>query len=325
MQVKTVEKIVKFLSDYFALLVIIAAAAAYFNPPPFKAIAPYIPQLLGLVMLGMGLTLTKDDFKAVFEQPRDVLVGVLLQFVIMPLLGLLIATTIGMSPELAAGFILVGCVPSGTASNVMTYLAKGDVALSVTVSSITTLIAPFVTPYLFLWLGGKFIPVNATALFVDILKIVLVPIIIGVILRQLFSQTVQKYIKVVPLISVLAIIAIVASVVAASAERLASVAAIVFIGVMIHNLGGYLLAYLVARKLCGMSEPKARAISFEVGMQNSGLGAALAMVHLSPVAALPSAVFSVWHNISGPSLAGWWAKRTPDDGNAKDKPAVKKQ
>lgn len=313
-----IEKLVKFLSGNFALLVIVAAAAAYFVPPPFKAIAPHIPVLLGLVMLGMGLTLTKDDFAAVFERPLDVVIGVALQFVIMPLLGLAIAMGFNMSPELAAGFILVGCVPSGTASNVMTYLAKGDVALSVTVSSITTLLAPFLTPYLFLWLGGKYIPVNATALLVDILKIVLVPIICGVVIRQIFSQAVQKLIKVVPLISVLAIIAIVAAVVAASASRLAAVAGVVIVGVMLHNLCGYLVAYLVARRLCGMSEPKARAISFEVGMQNSGLGAALAMVHLSPVAALPSAIFSVWHNISGPSLATWWAKRTPDT----DKPAA---
>jgi bile acid:Na+ symporter, BASS family len=318
-----IEKVTKFLSGYFAILVIVAAAAAYFNPPPFRAIAPYIPQLLGLVMLGMGLTLTKNDFVAIFERPRDVVIGVALQFIIMPLLGLTIAMTFSMSPELAAGFILVGCVPSGTASNVMTYLAKGDVALSVTVSSITTLLAPFLTPYLFLWLGGKYIPINATALLIDILKIVLVPIICGVIIRQIFSQTVQKLIKVVPLISVLAIIAIVAAVVAASASRLAAVAGVVAIGVMLHNLCGYLIAYLVARKVCGMSEPKARAISFEVGMQNSGLGAALAMTHLSPVAALPSAIFSVWHNISGPSLAGWWAKRTPDPESKTAAPKVK--
>lgn len=311
----TIEKVAKFLGAYFPVLVILAAAAAYYNPPVFKTAVPYIPQLLGVVMLGMGLTLTKDDFVAVFEQPRDVVIGILLQFIIMPLLGVAIAMGLGMSPELAAGFILVGCVPSGTASNVMTYLAKGDVALSVTVSSITTLLAPFVTPYLFMWLGGKYIPVNATALLVDILKIVLVPIICGVVIRQLFSQLVLKLVKVVPIISVLAIIAIVAAVVAASAERLAAVAGLVVIGVALHNLLGYLLAYVVASKVCGMSEPKARAISFEVGMQNSGLGAALAMVHLSPVAALPSAIFSVWHNISGPSLAGWWSKRTPDEGS----------
>jgi BASS family bile acid:Na+ symporter len=306
-----IDKIVKFLSSYFALLVIIAAALAFICPPPFKATVPYIPQLLGLVMLGMGLTLTKDDFKAVFERPRDVIIGVLLQFIIMPLLGYLIALVMGVNPDLAAGFILVGCVPSGTASNVMTYLAKGDVALSVTISSLTTLIAPFVTPYLFLWLGGKFIPVDATALLVDILKIVLVPIIFGVVLRQIFSATVRKLVKVVPLISVLAIIMIVAAVVAASAQRLVAVAGIVVVGVIIHNLCGYALAHFVAKKIFGMSEAKARAISFEVGMQNSGLGAALAMVHLSPVAALPSAIFSVWHNISGPTLAAWWAKRTP--------------
>lgn len=314
-----IEKIVRFLSNYFALLVIVAAVLAFINPPPFRAAVPYIPQLLGLVMLGMGLTLTKDDFKAVFERPMDVVIGILLQFIIMPLLGYLIALTMGVSPDLAAGFILVGCVPSGTASNVMTYLAKGDVALSVTVSSLTTLIAPFVTPYLFLWLGGKFIPVNATALLIDILKIVLVPIVLGVVLRQIFSATVQKLIKIVPLISVLAIITIVAAVVAASAQRLVAVAGIVVIGVMIHNLCGYALAHFVAKRLFGMSEAKARAISFEVGMQNSGLGAALAMVHLSPVAALPSAIFSVWHNISGPTLASWWAKRTPSEDAGENK------
>lgn len=305
------EKVVKFFGNYFALLVIIAAALAFYNPATFKVAAPWIPQLLGVVMLGMGLTLTKDDFKAVFERPRDVAIGVLLQFIIMPLLGYLLAGVMGVSPDLAAGFILVGCVPSGTASNVMTFLAKGDVALSVTVSSITTLIAPFVTPYLFLLLGGKYIPVNSTALLIDILKIVLVPIIIGVVLRHLFGSMVKKLEKVVPLLSVLAIITIVAAVVAASAQRLVSMAGVVILGVVLHNLLGYLIAYFVANRICGMSDYKSRAISFEVGMQNSGLGAALAMVHLSPVAALPSAVFSVWHNISGPILATWWSKRVP--------------
>jgi BASS family bile acid:Na+ symporter len=311
--VRLIEKISKLLGEYFPLLVILAAAAAYATPPTFKAIVPYIPQLLGLVMLGMGLTLTKDDFVAVFDSPRDVLVGILLQFIIMPVLGYLLAVAMNMSPDLAAGFILVGCVPSGTASNVMTYLAKGDVALSVTVSSITTLIAPFVTPYLFLALGGKFIPINATALLVDILKIVIVPIVLGVLIRQVFSTFVERFVKVVPLISVLAIIAIVAAVVAASAGRIASVAGVVAVGVVLHNLTGYFIAHLVSKRLFGMSESKARAIAFEVGMQNSGLGAALAMVHLTPVAALPSALFSVWHNISGPTLAGWWAKRTPEN------------
>lgn len=303
---------VQFINGHFTILVIIAAALAFFFPPVFKVSVPYIPQLLGVVMLGMGLTLTKKDFAAVFERPRDVVIGVLLQFIIMPILGFLIAAGMGVSPELAAGFILVGCVPSGTASNVMTYLAKGDVALSVTISSLTTLIAPFITPYLFLALGGKYIPVDATALLVDILKIVLIPIIAGVALRQIFSSLVEKVAEVVPLISVIAIITIVSAVVAASASRLVSMAGVVLIGVMLHNLLGYTVAYAVAHKLFGMSEYKSRAVAFEVGMQNSGLGAALAMVHLSPVAALPSAVFSVWHNISGSVLAGYWGKRPPE-------------
>ncbi len=307
------KKIVQFITGNFTVLVIVAAALAFFFPATFKVSAPYIPQLLGVVMLGMGLTLTKEDFAAVFESPRDVVIGVLLQFIIMPLLGFLVASILPVNPELAAGFILVGCVPSGTASNVMTFLAKGDVALSVTISSITTLIAPFVTPYLFLALGGKFIPVDATALLVDILKIVLVPIVVGVGLRQLFGSFVEKFVEIVPLISVTAIIIIVSAVVAASAQRLAAVAGVLFIGVALHNLLGYAVAYFTANRLFGMSDYKSRAIAFEVGMQNSGLGAALAMVHLSPVAALPSAVFSVWHNISGSMLAGWWGKRPPAD------------
>lgn len=308
---KMLERITKFLSNHFSLFVLIVAGMAFINPAPFKLTAPFIPQLLGLVMLGMGLTLKKEDFAAVFERPRDVAVGVLLQFIIMPIVGYLIANMMHITPELAAGFILVGCVPSGTASNVMTYLAKGDVALSVTVSSITTLIAPFVTPYLFQMLGGRYIPVDATLLLIDILKIVLVPIGIGVILRHVFENQVKKAVKVVPIISVLTILIIISAVIAASAQRLATLAGMVLVGVVLHNLLGFLLAYFVARKVCSMSEFKARAIAFEVGMQNSGLGAALAMTHLSPVAALPSAIFSVWHNLSGSTLAGWWARRPP--------------
>lgn len=297
------------INKSFALLVVIFALAAFFMPATFKPIAGYIPVLLGLVMLGMGLTLTKDDFSAVFTRPRDVAIGVAMQFIIMPLIGVGLAHMLNMSPELAAGFILVGCVPSGTSSNVMTYLAKGDVALSVTLSSITTLLAPFVTPYLFLMLGGKFIPINAMALFLDIVKIVLVPVIVGVMLRRVLGNSVNKFIDIIPLVSIFSIIAIVAAVVAASAGRLAAVAGVVVVGVMLHNLAGYSLGYLVSKHLFSMEHRQAKTMSFEIGMQNSGLGAALAMVHLNPISALPSAIFSVWHNISGSLLAGYWAKK----------------
>lgn len=307
------EQFAKLCNNYFAILVIIAAAIAYSFPPLFKPVAPAIPLLLGTVMLGMGLTLTKNDFSAVFERPKDVLIGVIMQFTVMPVIGYLLATTLGLSPALAAGFVLVGCVPGGTASNVMTYLGKGDVALSVTLTSVSTLLAPFVTPYLFLWLGGKFIPVNATALLLSIVKIVLLPVVLGVIIRHLFNAFVQKYVNIVPLVSIFSIITIVMVVVAASATRLASVAVTVFVGVILHNAAGYLLGYLCAKKFGNMNEQKSRAVSIEVGMQNSGLGAALAMTYLTPVAALPSAIFSVWHNISGPILATWWAKQSVSD------------
>jgi len=303
------EKVIKISGVWYSPIVVIFALIAYFNPDIFSLTAPYIPQLLGVVMLGMGLSLRKSDFADVFRRPRDISVGVLLQFIIMPALGFLIAHLLGLSPDLAAGFILVGCVPSGTASNVMTYMAKGDVALSVTVSSVTTLIAPFVTPYLFLFLGGKFIPVDATALLLDILKIVVAPVLLGAIIRHFFDEKSEKAARIVPLVSIAAIVVIVSAVVAVSSRKLTTMAGIVVLGVVLHNLGGYLVAYVAARKLCGMSRAKSRAILFEVGMQNSGLGAALAMTHLSAVAALPSAVFSVWQNISGPILASWWRRK----------------
>jgi bile acid:Na+ symporter, BASS family len=307
--VTILEKIVKITGTWYSPLVVVFAVIAYMYPEIFSLPAPYIPQLLGVVMLGMGLSLRKSDFADVFRRPRDILIGVLLQFIIMPVLGFLIAHMMGIRPNLAAGFILVGCVPSGTASNVMTYMAKGDVALSVTVSSMTTLLAPFVTPYLFLLLGGKFIPVNATALLLDILKIVVAPVLLGAVIRNFFDEKAEKAARVVPLVSIIAIVIIVAAVVAASSQKLASMAWIVVLGVVMHNLCGYFIAYVAARKLCRMSVAKSRAILFEVGMQNSGLGAALAMAHLSAIAALPSAVFSVWQNISGPVLASWWRRK----------------
>jgi BASS family bile acid:Na+ symporter len=304
---KALEHITRFLNKWYSPLVVLFAAAAFFHPSLFIRPAPYIPQLLGVVMLGMGLSLRTDDFADVFRRPRDIAIGVLLQFTVMPLIGYLIARALNIDPALSAGFILVGCVPSGTASNVMTYLSKGDVALSVTISSVTTLIAPFVTPYLFLLLAGKFIPVSAGAMFVDILKIVVIPVLAGALIRRLAAAKAEKALRFVPVISIVTIIVIVSAVVAASAPKLASMAGIIVASVVTHNLCGYLIAYFTARFLCRMKTKKARAVMFEVGIQNSGLGAALAMAHLAPIAALPSALFSVWQNISGPILAAWWA------------------
>jgi bile acid:Na+ symporter, BASS family len=310
------DKVVKFITKLFPVWVILFAAIAFFVPEPFKPGRVAIPYLLGLIMLGMGLTMTFDDFKLVLTRPKDVIAGIVLRYIIMPGVAYSVATVMSLPPELAAGLILVGCCPSGTASNVMTFLSKGDTALSVTVSSINTVLAPFITPFLFLWLAGTFIPINAEALLLDILKIVLVPVALGILVRTFASSFVDRFIKVIPLISVVSIIAIIAIVVALSAAKLATVATIAFIAVALHNGLGLGLGYGAARAV-KMDHKKSKAIAFEIGMENSGLAVALAVAHLSPLAAIPGAIFSVWHNLTGSILAGYWGAK--EDKKAEDK------
>jgi BASS family bile acid:Na+ symporter len=303
-----IERLAKIITQYFPLWVIVFAAAAFFQPDPFKPLGIYIPYLLGIIMLGMGLTMSLHDFKLVLTRPKDVLFGILLRYLIMPTVAFGVAKLLNLPPALAAGLILVGACPSGTASNVMTFIAKGDTALSVTVSSFNTILAPVLTPFIFLYLAGTMIPIQAGALLVDILKIVLLPVFAGIILRMLASSVVDTFSKAIPAVSVIAIIMIIAAVVALNAAKLVTVAGIAFLAVILHNAIGLFLGY-GASKGIGMSEGKARAISFEIGMENSGLAVALAMAHLDPIAAIPGAIFSVWHNFSGSLLAGFWSNR----------------
>ncbi|MEN6411347.1 MAG: bile acid:sodium symporter family protein [Veillonellales bacterium] len=304
----TIEKIVKFITRFFPVWVILFAVIAFFFPAPFKGYGGWITYLLGLIMLGMGLTMTLNDFKLVFTRPKDVLCGVVFRYCIMPLVAFAVGKLMGLPPMLAAGLILVGCCPSGTASNVMTFISKGDTALSVTVSSINTVLAPILTPYIFLLLAGTLIPIQAEALLVDILKIVILPVALGIVIRAFASDFVDKVIKIIPLISVVSIIAIITIVVALSAAKLATVAVIAFLAVILHNVCGLGIGYGASRAV-GMNHKKAKAISFEIGMENSGLAVALAIAHLDPVAAIPGAIFSVWHNFSGSLLAGYWASK----------------
>ena len=299
---KTLERFSQFVSNTFAIWVLIFAALAFLSPNTFSWIGGYITILLGIVMFGMGLTITVDDFKEVLTRPRDVAVGVVGQFVIMPTLAYLLAKGFNLPPEIAVGVILVGCCPGGTSSNVMTFLSKGDVALSVTVTSITTILAPFVTPALILLFAREWINISPSSLFISIVQVVLIPIILGIIVQKLFKRQAKASVKVLPLVSVIAIVAIVSAVVAGSQEKIAETGLIIFAVVVLHNTLGYLFGYLFA-KLFKMDLSKKKAIAIEVGMQNSGLGAALATAHFSPLAAVPSAIFSVWHNISGPILA----------------------
>ncbi|MFZ0474553.1 MAG: bile acid:sodium symporter family protein [Halobacillus sp.] len=305
---KMIESISRIAGKYFALWVIAAALIAFFLPDAFLSLGAYITILLGVVMFGMGLTLKPVDFKLVVKKPLPVVAGVAAQYLLMPLIAFGIAYLLNLPAELAAGLVLLGSVPGGTASNVMVYLAKGNLALSVAMTSFSTLLAPILTPVILLMLAGQWLPVDPVSMFLSIVQVIIVPITLGVLIRKLFPQTVDKSATAIPLISVLAIIIIVCAVVAANVESITSSGLQIFTAVALHNLLGLTLGYGAAM-LMKLDESKRRAISIEVGMQNSGLGVALATAHFGPLAALPNVVAAVWHNISGPILATFWSKK----------------
>ncbi len=305
---KSLEKLSAFISKYMAIFVIAIAAIALFEPWTFKWAAPKVTILLGVVMFGMGMTLRIRDFKLVFQRPRDVFIGALAQFTIMPALAWLLAKGFGLPPELAAGVILVGTCPGGTSSNVMTYLARGDVALSVSMTMTTTILAPVVTPLLTWWLAGEWVEISLSAMMLSIVQVVILPIVLGIIINTFFEATVQKVVTLLPLISVTAIVLIVGGVVSVSSQRIMETGLLIMLVVMCHNLLGYGIGFLLA-KLLHMNMAKVKAISIEVGMQNSGLATSLAMLHFGATAAIPGAIFSVWHNISGSLAANYLASR----------------
>jgi len=306
--VKLFEKISKLITQYFTVWLVLCSVIAFFFPDPLKFKGGWITNMLCLIMLGMGLTMKLDDFKLVFSRPRDVIAGIILRYTIMPLVGFCVAKIMNLPPALVAGLILVGCCPSGTASNVICFLSKGDVALSVTVTSFNILLAPILLPPTFLLLAGQYIQVDAMAIFLDTIKVVLIPVIVGLLLRTFYPKFVQRIITIVPAVTIVIMIWVIAIVVAVSADKLATVAIITLAAVAMHNGIGLALGYGISKAI-GMEENKARAICFEVGIEMSGLAVVLAMAHLDPLAAVPGAIFSVWHNLIGGVIAGYWAKR----------------
>ncbi|AEC19364.1 putative transmembrane transport protein [Pusillimonas sp. T7-7] len=309
---QAIARLSTFVGKTFAIWVLLFAILAFFAPEQFTWIAPYIVPLLGIIMFGMGLTLSKNDFAEVFKRPRTVAIGVLGQFIIMPALAWLLSTALQLPPEIAVGVILVGCCPGGTASNVMTFLSRGDVALSVAITSVTTLLAPVVTPALIYLLASQWLEVNAAAMFWSIVQVVILPIILGIVAQSFLREKVKACVALLPLVSVVSIVAIVAAVVAVSQEKIATTGLTIFAVVVLHNGLGLLLGYWLA-KLAGLSVAKRKTLSIEIGMQNSGLGVALASAHFSPLAAVPSAIFSVWHNISGPLVATLYQRFKNDE------------
>lgn len=300
----------QWIQKTFALWVLLFAALALLAPSAFVWLKVYILWMLGIIMFGMGMTLTLNDFKGVVQQPKAVVVAVAAQFIVMPGLAYVLCQLLQLPAEIAVGVILVGCCPGGTASNVITYMAKGNTALSVTCTAVATLLAPILTPAIFYLLASQWIEINALAMLGSILQVVLLPIILGLMVRAIFKQKVQLYIQVMPLISVVAIVAIVAAIIAGSKAQIFSSGLLILAVVVLHNALGYLLGFWLGQYF-HLRYADCKAVAIEVGMQNSGLGVALAAVHFaaSPMTAVPSAIFSLWHNISGPALASYWANQ----------------
>ena len=312
------KKLSNFFGQNMAVIVIAVAALALLAPGSVSFIkTSYVNTLLGIVMFGMGLTLRPGDFKVVFSRPKDVVLGCIAQFTIMPLLAFLLTRLFRLSPELAIGVILVGTCPGGTSSNVMTYLSKGDVPLSVGMTAVSTVLAPFLTPLLTYVYAGAKVDVNMASMFLSIIKVVIVPIAAGFIINHFFSRFTQNVVEILPLISTTAIVAIVAAVVSANSSKIMTSGLLIVGVVILHNVLGYFLGFSIG-KLLKLDSSKCRAISIEVGMQNSGLATSLAATHFAqyPLATIPGAVFSVWHNISGAVLANIYARTAGQAGPA---------
>lgn len=304
----TITSISRWIGKTFAIWALLSAVLGFIFPETFALLAKFIVPILGIIMFGMGMTLKTEDFVEIVKRPKLVVVGLIAQFTIMPLVAYILTVVFHLDPLLALGVILVGCCPGGTSSNVITFLAKGDVALSVAITSISTLLAPILTPLLLKLLAGQLIDIDVASMMLSIVKMVIVPIILGIVVNRLLGKRVEVAINILPMVSVIGIALIIAAVVAVSKDTILTSGFIVFVVVALHNLIGYGLGYLLA-KLSGFSEMQRRAIMIEVGMQNSGLGAALAATYFNPVAGLPSAIFSVWHNFSGAIVANICARR----------------
>ena len=292
------------IAKNIGIIIIVFSLIAYFSPQYFSWMTSYTTIFLAIAMFGMGTSIDTRDFKKIIKNPKEVLIGSLAQFTIMPLLAWLLAITFHVNKDIALGIILVGSCPGGTASNVITHIAGGDVSMSVSMTILSTLLAPIVTPALVYLLAGRWVDVSIIAMFKSVVKVILLPVLLGISIKKINPTAVSKSKDVFPLISSLAIILIISGIIGSNADKIAQSGLIVLVIVAIHNALGLLGGLLVA-KLAKMDYDKATALAIEVGMQNSGLAIQLASVNfaLNPLATLPGAIFSIWHNIAGSIFA----------------------
>ena len=292
----------------FPVLALSLSIFAFFVPAPFLPLKGLIIPFLIAIMFGMGVTLTVDDFKRVLARPLPIGIGTLLQFGVMPLMALLVSKLLDLPLELTVGMVLVGSVAGGTASNVITYLAGGDVALSISMTLVSTMASVLMTPLLTLLYVGQTVPVPAMQMAISIAKIVVIPVTLGVTLNTFLPDSIMSKVRPVsPVLSVVAISIIIAVIIALNEQRIATLGPLVALAVMLHNASGLAWGYYIS-KLMKFDEKTCRTIAIEVGMQNSGLAVKLASTYFTSLAALPGAIFSIWHNLSGSALAGLWGK-----------------
>ncbi|MCP9302847.1 MAG: bile acid:sodium symporter family protein [Leuconostoc mesenteroides] len=313
----TIKSLSKFFTKYFTFFVILVALLAIFIPGPGTTLATTkvgnlsaVSILLMIVLFGMGITLTPNDFKRVARNPLQVILGTIAHYVIMPFIAFLLVHLFGLTGAAAVGVILVGSAPSGTSSNVMSFLSRGDVALDVSIGLLATLLAPVMIPTLLKLLAGKWVNVPFSSMFFSAFQIVVIPIVLGIIVHTIFKEHVQKVIEIMPLISQVAILVIILAVLSANSKTILAVSTLILVPVIIlHNLLGYLLGYGFS-KLMKMDTPQQKAITFEVGMQDSALASTLAISFFEPASAIAAVMFFVWHNISGSVLASLWKNHT---------------
>lgn len=304
------KKVCGLIGKYFGVIAVVFLGIGLFAPHAFAWVlgkaygVSILSVMLGIIMFGMGMTTSLHDFALVLKQPKNIFFGVCAQYFVMPGLAFLLSKAFHLDPALTVGVVLVGTCPGGTSSNVITFMSHGDVPFSVTMTSCSTVLSPLMTPLLTWLLVGKQISFDPVGMFLSILQIVFVPIGVGLAVKNFFPKFAKEAVDYLPAVSSMVISFLIAGIIGASRNAILSSAGLILLVVMLHNVLGYLLGFAIG-KLTGMSWKQMVALSIEVGMQNSGLATGLAKAHFAsmPMAGVPGAIFSAWHNISGAVLA----------------------
>lgn len=304
-----------FKSFAFSIWIFASVSLAMFYPDLITNVkgfstAVLIVPLIQIIMFGMGTQLSVKDFKSVMKKPKGVFIGMLCQFTIMPIVGISLALSFGFPAEIAAGVVLIGSCPGGVASNVMAYIAEADLALSISLTAVATMASPLITPLLMEFLAGQFVPIDAFAMMISILNMIIVPIVLGLLFNHFLHGKAKWLDNIMPIVSMVGIAVIITIITAAGRDSLISIGLLLILAAIIHNALGYLFGYMGGR-LFGMDEKSCRTIALEVGMQNGGMASGLAaeMGKIATVGLAP-AVFGPWMNISGSTLANWWRRKT---------------